>query len=609
MTEGKRHTEKRQGPSIAANLTLSLVATTIIVIVAVIGTFTFSILRSERTELEQQAVTVADLAAQSLALPMWFLHTGTIGEIGHAYSVNEYVVELRIIGNAGEVLYTYSEPEMSGGTVRVTRTVKYKGTELGKVEIALSRQVLVAHTNRFLVLGGLVVVLVSLALVVLTRFYLRLFLDRPVRELDSMVAGYSAGALRKPVTNPPRELAGFVKTFGVMADRIQSQVQKLGQTEAKYRSLFENALEGMFLSKGRDNLVTVNPAMAEMLGYESPEELLSYVKDDPLAIIGDSADREQYYEMMKRDGQVTDYESVFKRKDGSLRWFRLEARQVRADGETLIQGYCQDITRQVETRQALIKAKEEAEAANQLKSDFLSMVSHELRTPLTSILGFSKLIAKRLEQDIMPLAVDKDGDEARAISQMMDQSGIIIAEGDRLTRLINNVLDLAKLEAGRLDLNLEKHQALDMLEQAVRTTRALFMDKGVQVLISAEEGLPMILCDEDRVQQVLINLLSNAARFMTEGTVTCGARQEGREVVLSVADQGVGIAEDQATHLFDKFRQLGDTVRDAGAGTGLGLAISRELVERHGGRIWYDNNPKGGCVFSFSLPVAGNDLS
>jgi signal transduction histidine kinase len=116
-------------------------------------------------------------------------------------------------------------------------------------------------------------------------------------------------------------------------------------------------------------------------------------------------------------------------------------------------------------------------------------------------------------------------------------------------------------------------------------------------------GLPRVPCDPDRILQVLINLISNAVRYSSEGVITCAARLQDEQIVVSVEDQGPGIHPDQAHCIFDRFQQLGDTTSDPNAGTGLGLAISREIVELHGGVIWFENKPEGGCVFSFTLPL------
>jgi signal transduction histidine kinase len=251
------------------------------------------------------------------------------------------------------------------------------------------------------------------------------------------------------------------------------------------------------------------------------------------------------------------------------------------------------------------KAKEEADAANQAKSAFLSSVSHELRTPLTSVLGFTKIIQKRLEETILANVQADDHKIQRAIGQVRENLGIILTEGDRLTAMINDVLDLAKIEAGKVDWKSEPVAVAEVIERATAATTALFAAKGLALVKDVPANLPETHGDRDRLIQVVINLISNAVKFTEKGSVTCRVRQVAPrgEIVVSVMDTGLGIAPDDQRKVFERFVQVGDTLTDKPRGTGLGLPICREIVEHHGGRIWVESQPGQGSTFSFTLPI------
>lgn len=250
----------------------------------------------------------------------------------------------------------------------------------------------------------------------------------------------------------------------------------------------------------------------------------------------------------------------------------------------------------------LEQAKETAEEANASKSAFLSNVSHELRTPLTSILGFSKLIQKSLEKKIFPNVVSDDRKVERAVKSVSENISIIVAEGERLTALINDVLDLAKIESGRMDWKMEVLEASDLIERSAAATFSLFTNKPVELHKVVADDLPALVGDKDKLIQVVINLLSNAVKFTDEGSVTCRAEQVGDDIVISVIDTGYGISEEDQPKVFEKFKQVGDTLTDKPKGTGLGLPISKEIVEHHGGTIWVESEIGKGSTFAFAIP-------
>jgi len=254
-------------------------------------------------------------------------------------------------------------------------------------------------------------------------------------------------------------------------------------------------------------------------------------------------------------------------------------------------------------RQAAEEARAIAEAANAAKSDFLANISHELRTPLVSIFGFTRIVQKRLEERIFPLLPDQDEKLQRATALIQENLQIILDEGQRLMTLINNLLDLEKIEAGKMEWQFQPLPIGNVIRQATTACAALFDGKNLSFIVDIPENLPKVIGDADRIVQVVINLVSNAVKFTPQGSVIVRAQQENREVIVQVIDQGIGISPSDQALVFEKFRQVGDMLTAKPKGTGLGLAISKEIVEQHGGRIWVESEVGKGSTFSFSIPV------
>jgi signal transduction histidine kinase/CheY-like chemotaxis protein/ligand-binding sensor domain-containing protein len=250
-------------------------------------------------------------------------------------------------------------------------------------------------------------------------------------------------------------------------------------------------------------------------------------------------------------------------------------------------------------------AREAAEEADAAKSSFLSTVSHELRTPLTSVLGFAKIIRRRLEERLFPLIADDDRKVVQTKQQVLDNLGVVVSEGERLTKLIDDVLDLAKIEAGKFTWNMASVSLAEVIDRATSATASLFEAKKLNLVTDVAPDLPTITGDQDRLIQVVINLISNAVKFTDAGSIKCAVRREGEDLLVSVTDSGIGIAPADQPKVFEKFKQVGDTLTDKPKGTGLGLPICKEIVEFHGGRIWVESEPGNGSTFSFTLPIAG----
>ncbi len=235
-------------------------------------------------------------------------------------------------------------------------------------------------------------------------------------------------------------------------------------------------------------------------------------------------------------------------------------------------------------------ANERLQELDRMKDDFVSTVTHELRTPLTSIRAFSEILAENPDLD--------PAERSRFLA-------IIIKESERLTRLINQVLDLAKLDSGGAEWHVAELDLKEVIDEAIDATSQLFREKSVSLDTHFDGEAPLIRADRDRLIQVIINLLSNAVKFVEPhtGRVVVGLARTADALQVSVADNGPGIAAEDQQTIFEKFRQAGDTMTEKPQGTGLGLPISRQIVEHFGGRLWVASKPGEGATFTFALPL------
>lgn len=312
----------------------------------------------------------------------------------------------------------------------------------------------------------------------------------------------------------------------------------------------------------------------------------------PLAALGKAADRLAAGDL--------DTEIVIHAKDeiGFLaQAFEQMRKKLRVTNQTL-ESLVNERT--AELKQAYAELKQ----LDELKSSFLSTVSHELRTPLTSILGFAKIIQKKLDDVVFPQVAASDRRIIKTMQQITSNINIIITEGDRLTNLINDVLDLAKMESGKVEWKTEPLSIPDLLERAIKTSESLWSQKNnLTVSMDIPNKLPMVTGDYDRLLQVMLNLISNAVKFTEVGSIVCRAKHIGDQLIVSVTDTGIGITPESQEVIFDKFKQIGDTLTEKPNGTGLGLPICKQIIEYHGGNIWVTSKPGVGSTFFFSLPV------
>ncbi len=371
--------------------------------------------------------------------------------------------------------------------------------------------------------------------------------------------------------------------------------RELRDAEEKYRSIFENAIEGIFQSTAEGSYLSVNPALAEMYGYESPDALMSGITHIAKQLYVLPGRRAEFTALIQEKGAVSHFESEVYRKDGSKIWISERCRAVRdGDGKLLyFEGTAEDITTRREAAQAIKNARDVAVESARLKSEFLANMSHEIRTPMNGIIGMSDLL---LDTELTP----KQRDFTQTISN----------SADSLLTIINDILDFSKIEAGMLAFEEIEFQLPAVVEGAVELLAPRAAAKKIEMASLVYNGVPAGLRgDPGRLRQVLTNLIGNAVKFTEGGEVVVRANcqeESATHVVIrfTITDTGIGIDADAQRRLFQAFVQADGTTTRRFGGTGLGLAICRQLVQRMGGEIGVNSQPGKGSTFWFTARFA-----
>ncbi|MGD9364618.1 MAG: response regulator [Desulfobacteraceae bacterium] len=418
------------------------------------------------------------------------------------------------------------------------------------------------------------------------------------------------------------------------AAALEQAHEDLKVSERKYRSIYENATEGVFQITSEGRLLDANPSFAKILGYESSRELVATITNAAHQLYFRPQDRDEFIQTLEQKGEIVGFETQFKKKGGDVIWAMICAKTIRDENSEILyfQGFTIDITERKQAEAELRKhrdhleelvkertyelevankgleaqaielaaAKEQAleaqraaEEANQFKSEFLARMSHEIRTPLNAVTGLTNIV---LKTDL----TDEQRDYLNKVQ---------LAEGN-LLQVINDILDFSKVEAGRLELAYAPFDLDQVMEQLADLFSNRVAKKDLQLIFDMPPDVPRQLTgDAGRLTQVLTNLIENAVKFTDSGEIIVGAKPEDDEaekipmktaLKFFVSDTGSGIAPDVLPTLFDPFTQVDSSLSRKYEGTGLGLAICRRLVELMGGRIWAESTPGRGSTFSFT---------
>ena len=415
-------------------------------------------------------------------------------------------------------------------------------------------------------------VVIAIALVVSQRIV------TPIRQVTGAARAIGRGEFDQeiPVTGS-NEVGILAEEFNSMRWNLKSAVEKLTEEEKKMTAIVNSIAEGLILVDSNNRVLHINPAAEHLLDLSEDsinKDITELIQNDELIQIEQTPSKNEDANFVS--------EITLVRHDEKLVLRTIASPFLDENGQTLGTVYLfDDITREKEI--------------GQMKSDFISLVSHELRTPLTSIIGFVSFIL--------------DG-KAGAINEKQRNSLVRVQrQSKRLSALINDLLDISRIESGRIQMAQQSISLLEIVTQRLEEIRPQADEKSIQLNLTAPESVPEILGDEARMGQVFTNLIGNAIKFTpNNGDVSINVEVDGNLLHVEVIDTGPGIPPEERQKVFDKFYQLSDISTRQQGGSGLGLSITKSIVEAHGGKLWIDDGSQGkGSNFQFVLPLVRED--
>jgi len=450
-------------------------------------------------------------------------------------------------------------------------------------------------------------------------------LNKPRKNLRSLIiiplmcgknlVGFLGLDSCKPAAGRSTEISTPLKMVGEMLANVLERhraATALQQEKSSYRSIFENAVEGIFQTAPDERYLSANPALAGIYGYETVAQLLAELPNLNRQLYVEPNRRAEFVAQLAAHHQISKFESQIYRRDGSTIWISENARSICDESGRVLyyEGTVIDITHRKLAESAMQSALEVAESANRAKSTFLANMSHELRTPLNAIIGYSEMLQEEAE----------DSGDQTFVSDLEK----IRTAGKHLLSMIDDILDISKIEAGRMDLYLETFDIDALIESAVATARPLVEKNGNTVEVYCPDNLDTMHADMTKVRQVLLNLLSNAAKFTKNGKIAIGVeritneqlrmknQEESAQILISnseflsfrVTDTGIGMTQEQLQRVFQPFTQADASTTKQYGGTGLGLAISQRFCQMMGGNIEASSTLGEGTTFTVLLPSA-----
>lgn len=387
---------------------------------------------------------------------------------------------------------------------------------------------------------------------------------------------------------------GITRVVGSITDVEERRraERALAEAEKKYRTIVENAAGGLYQLTPEGMYLSANPAMANILGYKSPEEMLRLVKNAKSIVYPDTAEREAFIQTLIAQGQMFGYETQVNKKDGERIWVRENIRVVRGNDRQILyfEGSMEDITKRKEADIALMNAKTQSDIANRAKTEFIANMSHELRTPLNSIIGFSDI----LKNEVMgPLGQETYKEYAEDIHK----------SGNALLKIINEILDISKIETGERDLK-ESEFKLENILQSCNDLYSTRAHKKSIIIANDTQLLPRMIGEELSIKQVVGNIYSNAIKFTPKGgriRIFNSTDADGT-FRLCIADTGVGMSASEIEKALSPFGQVETALDRSGAGVGLGLPLSKAIMDLHDGRLEILSEKGIGTTVSLIIP-------
>lgn len=417
--------------------------------------------------------------------------------------------------------------------------------------------------------------LASLILTWTLVVYLRMVLTRSARVSELITSVSQANA----------ELQQRIADEARMARALQV-------SEQRYRDLFENAGIGICQISMNGEWMKANGVAAKILGYNSPQSLLIEQPDFHGRLFVRTDDRQFWFEKL-RDGQQREFEAELYTRDGRRVWVTMTGYIVKDEGKQFFECTIHDITERRRAEFNLIRAKEQADFANRSKSEFLANMSHELRTPLNAIIGFSEIIKGQMFGAV-------------GTPQYIEYAQDIYDSGALLLSLINDILDMSKIEAGKRNLAESMLNIESVIDSVLRLIAPRMKSSKLHFHAYVPKDLPALRGEEKALKQILTNLLTNAVKFTPEGgEINLSAMiNETGSMIISVKDSGIGIAEKDIPIALAPFGQIESVLSRKNQGTGLGLPLTKALTELHDGTLVMESQIGSGTSVTLTFPPA-----
>ena len=447
--------------------------------------------------------------------------------------------------------------------------------------------------------GELILALFLSAIIVLI---MSSYITNPLINLSGQMKKIAAEKKldQKIVVKSQDELGILAESFNEMIHELRNTYQALQKTEKKYRSIFENATEGVFqTTEDGKRILTANNALAHILGFDSPENLIDNITEIGKQIYVDADRRKEFKKVMKEDGIIKNFEFECFRKNGSIITVSMNSHAVLDENNNILyfEGVLEDITQKKQIEELKID-KESAEYTTRTKSEFLANMSHEIRTPMNAILGMSELLAE----------TDLSVEQKEFIRTLNSSSELLLS-------LINNILDFSKIEANQIELESVPFNLIDQVESVGKILAIQAHEKHLELVSRVAPDIhPILIGDPTRLRQILINLVGNAIKFTSNGEVILEVSKEydsinSETLIFYVRDTGIGIDKEKQDRIFESFSQADSSTTREFGGTGLGLTITKRLVELMGGQIMVESEVGKGSKFTFTIKLQKSDIS